>query len=118
MLQRREATLDWMSQQVYRVVPLSEELQRIKDLFPEQSILEQAGPFYALDMGRPSEAPILLTKIQLRNYLLKMSRCRPKPHTVGNCFWTHWSKARRGRPGVWMPNSRPERFWTPPKRSR
>lgn len=63
MLQRREATLDWMSQQVYRVLPLSEELQRIKDLFPEQSILEKARPFYALDMGRPSEDPILLTKI-------------------------------------------------------
>ena len=35
MLQRREATLDWMSEQVYRVLPLSPELQRIKDLFPE-----------------------------------------------------------------------------------
>ena len=52
MLQRREATLDWMSQQVYRVIPLSPELQRIKDLFPTQCILEKARPFYALEHGR------------------------------------------------------------------
>ena len=38
MFHRREATLDWMSEQVYRVLPLSPELQRMKDLFPEQRI--------------------------------------------------------------------------------
>ena len=68
MLQRREATLDWMSEQVYRVLRLSEELQQIKDLFPEQSILEKARPFYALDMGRPSEDPILLTKTMFLSF--------------------------------------------------
>jgi hypothetical protein len=68
MLQRREATLDWMSEQVYRVLPLSEELQQIKDLFPEQIILEKASPFYALDAGRPSEDPILLTKIMFLSF--------------------------------------------------
>jgi hypothetical protein len=68
MLQRREMTLDWMRAQVYRVLPLSEELQQIKDLFPEQSILEKASSFYALDMGRPSEDPILLTKIMFLSF--------------------------------------------------
>jgi transposase len=68
MLHRREATLDWMSEQVYRVLPLSPELQRIKALFPEQSILEQARPFYALDMGRRSEDPVLLTKIMFLSF--------------------------------------------------
>ena len=68
MLQRREATLDWMSEQVYRVVPLSPELQRIKEFFPEQRILEKARPFYDLDTGRPSEDPILLTKIMFLSF--------------------------------------------------
>lgn len=68
MFHRREATLDWMSEQVYRVLPLSPELQHIKDLFPEQSILEQARPFYDLEMGRPSEDPILLTKIMFLSF--------------------------------------------------
>ena len=63
MLKRRERTLDWMSEQVYRVLPLSPELQRMKELFPEVSIWEKAKPFYSLDMGRPSEDPILQTKI-------------------------------------------------------
>jgi len=68
MLRRREATLDWMSEQVYRELPLSLELQRIKELFPEQAILERARPFYDLDMGRPSEDPVLLTKIMFLSF--------------------------------------------------
>jgi len=68
MLRRREATLDWMSEQVYRVLPLSPELQRIKELFPEQAILERARPFYDLDLGRPSEDPVLLTKIMFLSF--------------------------------------------------
>jgi transposase len=68
MLQRRDATLDWMSEQVYRVLPLSPELQRIKDLFPEQRILEKARPYYDLGNGRPSEDPILLTKIMFLSF--------------------------------------------------
>jgi len=63
MLKRRELTLDWMSEQVYRVLPLSPELQRMKALFPEACIWEKAKSFYALDMGRSSEDPILQTKI-------------------------------------------------------
>ena len=62
MLQRREQTQDWFSQQVYCLLPLSEEWQRLKDLFPEQAIMEAARPFYSNDMGRGSEAPVLLTK--------------------------------------------------------
>jgi len=52
-----------MSEQVYRVLPLSPELQRMKELFPEASIWETVKPFYSLEMGRPSEDPILQTKI-------------------------------------------------------
>jgi hypothetical protein len=74
MLQRREATLDWMSEQVSRVLPLSEELQQSKDLFPEQSILEKARPFYALDTGRPSGDPILLTKIMFLSFFYRCQR--------------------------------------------
>ena len=63
MLTRREKTLDWISQQVYCVLPLSEELHRMKELFPEPAIMEAARPFYSEDMGRGSEDPVLLTKI-------------------------------------------------------
>jgi transposase len=69
MLHRRDMTLDWMSEQVYRVVPLSPELQKMKDLFPDQRILEAAKPFYDLEAGRPSEDPILLTKIMFLSFL-------------------------------------------------
>ncbi len=62
MLKRRELTLDWMSEQVYRVLPLSPELQRMKELFPVECIWEKAKPFYSLDMGRASEDPILQAK--------------------------------------------------------
>ncbi len=34
MLRRRDGKLDWVSEQVYRVLPLIEELRRIKELFP------------------------------------------------------------------------------------
>jgi len=63
MLKRRELTLDWMSEHVYRVLPLSHELQRMKELFPEECIWEKAKPFYDVEMGRASEDPIFLTKI-------------------------------------------------------
>jgi transposase len=62
MLQRREQTQDWISQPVYRVVPLSDELQRIKELFPDEAVMEAVRPFYSNDAGRPSEDPVLLTK--------------------------------------------------------
>ena len=51
------------------MIPLSPELQRIKDLFPTQCILEKARPFYALEHGRPPEDPILLTKIMFLSFL-------------------------------------------------
>ena len=63
MLAHRERTQDWMSEHVYRVLPLSPELQRMKDLFPEECIWEKAKPFYDMEMGRASEDPVLLTKI-------------------------------------------------------
>jgi transposase len=63
MLQRREQTQDWISQQVYRILPLSDELQRIKALFPDDTIMEAARPFYSNDMGRKSEDPVLQTKV-------------------------------------------------------
>jgi transposase len=62
MLHRREQTQDWISQQVYRVTPLSDELQRIKDLFPDEAVMEAVRSSYSNDQGRPSEDPVLLTK--------------------------------------------------------
>jgi hypothetical protein len=47
---------------------LSLELQRIKALFPAQAILERARPLYDLDRGRPSEDPVLLTKIMFLSF--------------------------------------------------
>jgi len=69
MLQRREGTLDWISEQVYRVLPLSGELQQIKDLFPDETIMERVRPSYSADMGRSSEDPVLLTKIMFLSFL-------------------------------------------------
>ncbi len=63
MLHLRVSPIDWISDIVYRLIPLSDELQRIKDLFPEEAIVLAAQPFYDLDQGRPSEDPRLLTKI-------------------------------------------------------
>ncbi len=63
MIVRRETTQDWFSQQVYQVLPLSSDLQWIKEMFPEQAIMEAVKDFYDPDMGRPSEDPVLLTKI-------------------------------------------------------
>jgi transposase len=62
MLQRREQTQDWFSQQVYCAVPLSDELQRMTELFPDEAVMEAARPSYSNDAGRPSEDPVLLTK--------------------------------------------------------
>ncbi len=42
MLARRETKLDWLSAFMYCLLPLPSELQRIKDLFPEEKILEAA----------------------------------------------------------------------------
>ena len=63
MLRRREMTADWMSQQVYRMVPMSAELHRIAEVFPEETILKTVRPYDDSDQGRPSEAPILLPTI-------------------------------------------------------
>ncbi len=53
---------------VYRLIPLPEELQRIKDLFPEETILQAAQPYYDLDQGRPSEDPRVLTHIMFLSF--------------------------------------------------
>jgi transposase len=58
-----------MSAQGYRVWPLSSEWQRIKAFFPEEAILECARPYDDLAMGRPSEDPIILTKVLLLSFL-------------------------------------------------
>ncbi len=68
MLRRREMTQDWMSEQVYHVLPLSQELQQIKDLFPETTIMDSVRPYYSVDMGRASEDPVLLTKIMFLSF--------------------------------------------------
>ncbi len=72
MLQRRDATVDWMNEQVYRVVPLSQELQQMKDLFPDQAVPDKARPFYDVGTGRPSEDTILLTKIMFLSFLYEV----------------------------------------------
>ena len=63
MLKLRVSPTDWLSALVYRLIPLPEELQRIKDLFPNEAVVQAAQPYYDLDQGRPSEDPRLLTKI-------------------------------------------------------
>ena len=68
MLARRETKLDWISAFVYRILPLPPELQRIRDLFPEGQLLEVASDYYDGEMGRPSEDPILLTKIMFLSF--------------------------------------------------
>ncbi|MCP4400042.1 MAG: transposase [bacterium] len=68
MLTRRETKLDWISAFVYRLLPLPPELQRINELFPEDKILEVASAFYDGDLGRPSEDPILLTKMMFLSF--------------------------------------------------
>jgi hypothetical protein len=63
MLRRREVTYDWMSHQVYRMVPMSPDLQRIAELVPEETIMQTVCPDYDGDLGRSSEEPVVLTKI-------------------------------------------------------
>jgi transposase len=66
-------TLDWLSEQVYRVVPLSDELQRMKEVFPDQAIMDAVRPYYSSDMGRGSEDPVLQTKILFLSFLYDVS---------------------------------------------
>ncbi len=73
MLQRREGVLDWISVLVYRVLPLSQELARINELFPDEVIMAAALPFYDNDMGRPSEDPVFLTKLLFLSFFFNVS---------------------------------------------
>ncbi len=68
MLMRRETTVDWISAFIYCILPLPPELQRIKELFPEEKIMEVASDYYDGEMGRPSEDPILLIKIMFLSF--------------------------------------------------
>ncbi len=49
MLKLRVSPTDWLSALVYRLIPLPEELQRIKDLFPDETIVQAAQPYYDLE---------------------------------------------------------------------
>ncbi len=73
MLRRREQTQDWISEQVYRVLPLADDLQRMKDLFPEQTIMKTVRTEYSADMGRGSEDPVLLTKSMFLSFFYDVS---------------------------------------------
>lgn len=73
MLRRREMTQDWMSEQVYRMLPLPSDLQRMKELFPEQTIMKTVRTEYSADMGRGSEDPVLLTKIMFLSFFYDVS---------------------------------------------
>ncbi|MCP4402396.1 MAG: hypothetical protein GY801_34455 [bacterium] len=47
---------------------LHTELHRIYELFPEDKILKVTGAFYDGEMRRPSEDPILFTKIMFLSF--------------------------------------------------
>lgn len=68
MLQRRKGIIDWMSAWIYRLLPLPSDLQRISELFPEETLLDVASTFYDGEMGRPSEDPIVLLKIMFLSF--------------------------------------------------
>jgi transposase len=84
MLRRRERTLDWISEQVYRVVPLSDELHRMKELFPDQAIMAAVRPYYSADMGRGSEDPVLQTKILFLSFLYTVTGDQNTLDTLSN----------------------------------
>lgn len=84
MLRRREMTLDWFSEQVYRRRPLSGDLQRMKDRFPEQAIMDAVRPYYSADMGRESEDPVLQTKILFLSFLYAVSGDQNTLDTLDN----------------------------------
>ncbi len=63
MLKRRVSPMDWISTLVCRLIPLPEDLQQMKDLFPDATLVQAAQPYDDLEQGRPSEVPRLLTKI-------------------------------------------------------
>ncbi len=63
MLHLRISPMDWLSTFIYSLIPLSDDLQRIKDLFAEEAVVQAAVPYYDLEQGRPSEDPRLLSKI-------------------------------------------------------
>ena len=73
MLKRREGTLDWVSALVYRVLPLPQDLARMNELFPEETVVEAARPFYDDNMGRPSEDPVVLTKLLFLSFFFNIS---------------------------------------------
>ena len=73
MLKRREGSLDWVSALVYRVLPLSQDLARFNELFPEETVVEAARPFYDDNMGRPSEDPVVLTKLLFLSFFFNIS---------------------------------------------
>jgi transposase len=99
MLQRREQTQDWISQQVYRIVPLSDELQRIKDLFPDEAVMEAARPSYSNDQGRPSEDPVLLTTTVFLSFFYDVSGDEKTIETVRNRLdWRQFCDLRLDEP--------------------
>ncbi len=63
MLKRRVSPMAWISTLVYRLIPLPEDLQRMKDLFPDETLMQAAQPYDDLEQGRPSEDPRLLTNM-------------------------------------------------------
>jgi len=73
MLKRREGSIDWISAFIYRLLPLSQDLHRINELFPEEKIVEAARPFYDDDIGRPSEDPVMLTKLLFLSFFFHIS---------------------------------------------
>ncbi len=73
MLKRREGTRDWVSALVYRVLPLPQDVARMNELFPEETVMEAARPFYDDNMGRPSEDPVVFTKLLFLSFFCHIS---------------------------------------------
>lgn len=84
MLHRREKTLDWLSEMVYRVIPLSDDLQRMKEVFPDQAGMDAVRPYYSSDMGRKSEDPVLLTNILFLSFLYDVNGDKNTLDTLNN----------------------------------
>ncbi|MCP4402136.1 MAG: transposase [bacterium] len=82
MLRRREGPHDWISILVYQLLPLPSELQRLKELFPEEQLVPVASQFYDGEMGRPSEDPIMLLKLMFLSFYFNVQGDKNVLHTL------------------------------------
>ncbi len=84
MLLRRDHQLDSISAQTYKAVRLSPELQRIKELFPCEVVMDLCTEFYHPSLGKPSEDPVLLTKMMFLSFYADVKGDRNTLDTLAN----------------------------------